>query len=68
MNYYFVAALVVTILTTVRAELKRIIFSSKFIRILRITQSSLQWVLQYFSTDFSNCCLKFFDYVLLEPG
>ena len=44
---YFVAALVVSIMTTVRAELKRTTFTSKSILI----QSSLHWALGYFSRD-----------------
>jgi len=56
MNYYFVATLVVSIMTNVRAELKRNtrIFPSKSNRILRMTQSSLQSVLGYFSRDLSK--------------
>jgi hypothetical protein len=57
MNYYFVAALVVRIKTTVRAELKRTSFTSKSIRI----QSSLQWALGYISRDLNKGCIKFFD-------
>jgi len=68
MNYYFVAALVASAMTTVRAEIKRTTFPSKSIRILRMTQSSLQLVLGYISRDLSNWCVKFFDYVLLVPG
>jgi hypothetical protein len=64
MNYYFVAALVVSILTTVRTELKRTTFTSKSILI----QSSFQWALGYFFRDLNNWCIKFFDYVLLLPG
>jgi hypothetical protein len=68
MNYYFIAALVVSIMNTVRAELKRTTFSSKSIRALWMTQSSMQGVLEYFFRGFKQLVHEVFRLRLVCVG